>query len=33
MVDWMIDYEATSQDVLETTLRRLKEVLAKPPGA
>jgi hypothetical protein len=31
MIDWMTDYEVTSQDVLETTLVRLKEVLAKPP--
>lgn len=31
MIDWMAEYEVTSQDVLETTLARLKEVLAKPP--
>jgi hypothetical protein len=33
MIDWMTEYEVTSQDVLETTLARLKEVLAKPPAA
>lgn len=33
MIDWMVDYEATCQDVLETTLGRLAEVMAKPPTA
>jgi hypothetical protein len=33
MLDWMIDYEATSEEVLETTLRRLKEVLAEATDA
>jgi hypothetical protein len=31
MLDWMVEHEVTSQDVFETTLTRLKEVLTKPP--
>jgi hypothetical protein len=33
MIDWMVDYEATCQDALETTLGRLAEMMAKPPNA
>lgn len=33
MLDWMVNYEVTCQEVFETTLARLKEVLAKPPAA
>lgn len=30
MIDWLVSWDAGCQDLLETTLRRLSEVLAKP---